>query len=58
MAWPEATTLALIAQRASATFGEWLRDRKNARKVPHRLEECGYVPVRNAGAKDGLWKAK
>jgi hypothetical protein len=25
--------------------------------VPHRLEACGYVAVRNDGAKDGLWKA-
>jgi hypothetical protein len=24
--------------------------------IPHRLEQCGYVPVRNDGAKDGLWK--
>jgi hypothetical protein len=28
----------------------------NARKIPHRLEECGYVPVRNPDDKrDGLW---
>jgi hypothetical protein len=24
--------------------------------VPHRLERCGYVPVRNDAAKDWLWK--
>jgi hypothetical protein len=24
--------------------------------IPHRLEKCGYVPVRNDGADDGLWK--
>jgi hypothetical protein len=24
--------------------------------IPHRLEKCGYVPVRNEGAEDGLWK--
>jgi hypothetical protein len=31
-------------------------DRKNRRIIPHRLEKCGYVHVRNDGAKDGLWK--
>jgi hypothetical protein len=45
-----------IASRAAANFGEWLRDRKNARRIPHRLESCGYVAVRNDGAKDGHWK--
>ena len=39
-----------------STFGEWLRDRKNARQVPHRMEAAGYVPVRNDCARDGLWK--
>jgi hypothetical protein len=33
-----------------------MRDRKNRRVIPHRLEQCGYVPVRNDAAKDGLWK--
>jgi hypothetical protein len=34
----------------------WLDDRKNRRSIPHRLESCGYVPVHNDAAKDGLWK--
>ena len=34
---------------------EWLSDRKNRRGIPHRFERCGYVPVRNGAAKDGLW---
>ena len=54
--WPVALTLDLIASRANGTFLEWLRDRKNARRIPHRLEACGYVAVRNDGAKDGLFK--
>jgi len=38
-------------------FHEWLKDRRNRRTIPHRLQECGYVPVRNAGEKrNGLWK--
>jgi len=34
----------------------WLDDRRNRRAIPHRLEKCGYVPVRNPHADDGLWK--
>jgi hypothetical protein len=37
-------------------FYEWLRDRKNRRIIPHRLEQCGYVRVRNDAAEDGLFK--
>jgi Family of unknown function (DUF5906) len=53
---PPALTLEEIASRAQGPFAEWLRDRKNARRIPHRLESCGYVAVRNEAAKDGLWK--
>src|SRR5262249_36254532 len=53
---PDAVTLDQIATRATGSFSEWLRDRKNARRIPHRLESCGYVAVRNEGAKDGLFK--
>jgi hypothetical protein len=38
------------------TFAAWLADRKNRRQVPHRFDNCGYSPVRNDYAKDGLWK--
>jgi len=54
--WPDVITLDLAASAATDSFAEWLRDRRNARKVPHRMEECGYVPVRNCGATDGRWK--
>jgi hypothetical protein len=37
-------------------IGLWLNDRKNRRVIPHRMEACGYVPVRNPDADDGLWK--
>jgi hypothetical protein len=53
---PNAVTLRSIALRADNDFAIWLSDRKNARRVPHRMEECGYIPVRNPAAKDGLWK--
>jgi hypothetical protein len=55
--WPQAVTLADLSESAEPTFAEWLRDRRNSRKVPHKMEECGYRPVRNPTAKaSGRWK--
>lgn len=56
LGWPDATTLAEIAGKAEQDFADYLQDRRNSRKIPHRMETAGYVPVRNDGAKDGLWK--
>jgi hypothetical protein len=56
MGSPSATTLIRITNEAAGDFEAWIRDRKNRRVIPHRLEKCGYVPVRNDAAKDGLWK--
>jgi hypothetical protein len=53
---PDALTLAHLVGKASTDFADWLQDHKNRRVIPHRLEACGYVPVRNDGAKDQLWK--
>lgn len=53
---PDALTLHAIAQVAERSFADWLRDRKNFRSVPHKMEECGYKPVRNDAAKSGRWK--
>ena len=52
---PDAVTLRHLANSASEEFSEWLRDRKNSRQIPHRLEQCGYVAVRNEAAEDGRW---
>jgi Family of unknown function (DUF5906) len=52
---PDATTLIMITNVATGDFDEWIRDRKNRRAIPHRLEKCGYVPVRNDTAESGLW---
>ncbi len=52
---PRVITLADIAGPATTGLSEWLRDRKNARQIPHRMEIAGYVPQRNPDAKDGLW---
>jgi hypothetical protein len=53
---PDVLTLNQIINQADADFALFLRDRKNARRIPHRLEACGYVAVRDAGTKDGRWK--
>jgi len=65
---PDAVTLRQIKDAASGRgngimsniqneFFTWLSDRKNRRVIRHRLENCGYVPVRNEADKsDGQWK--
>jgi hypothetical protein len=52
---PDATTLTAISNHATGDFETWIRDRKNRRAIPHRLETAGYVPVRNDTANSGLW---
>jgi hypothetical protein len=51
---PDATTLVRIQSEARGDFEIWITDRKNRRVIPHRLEACGYTPVRNNDAKSGL----
>ena len=53
---PPATTLDQIAIAADPTFAAWLKDRRSARQIPHRLEAAGYVRFRNDGTEDGRWK--
>lgn len=53
---PKAVTIDRIAAMADGDFVLWIRDPKNRRAIPHRMEECGYSTVRNKNAKDGLWK--
>jgi len=53
---PDAVTLEAIAMVAPPELAGWLRDRKNSRQVPHRLETAGYVKVHNRGDNsDGRW---
>ena len=57
---PDVVTLdALIGNAEALGLTELafeLRDRKSRRRLPHKLERAGYVPVRNPDANDGLWK--
>jgi len=56
---PDVVTVAeVILETSDESFADWLRDRKNRRLIPHRFEQVGYVPVRNDGAGDGLWKVR
>jgi len=53
---PAAVTIDRLIASSGSDLALWLKERKNRRAIPHRLEKCGYVSVRNDGANDGLWK--
>ena len=53
---PDAITLARIANEARANSEPGFKTARIAAMIPHRLEKCGYVRVRNESAKDGQWK--
>jgi hypothetical protein len=55
---PVAVTLDMIKEQADEDLRGWLGERKNARSVGHRIEECGYRRFVNPDAKDGSWKIK
>ena len=55
---PDAVTLLQLIEKAQGGTTDWLMDRRNRRAIPHRMERCGYAPVRNPTAADGLWKLK
>jgi hypothetical protein len=50
-------TLPEIVRSADGGFLSWITDRKNRRAVPHRMEQCGYVLVRN-DRNEGRWIIK
>lgn len=53
---PAAVTIDMLCIYASESFREWLKDRRAARQIPHRLETGGYVATRNESTSDGRWK--
>jgi hypothetical protein len=53
---PDALTPKQLIAAATGEAAEWLTERRNRRVIPHRLERCGYVSVRNPDAKDGYWR--
>lgn len=53
---PNALTVKdIIAVCRDQELNWFLEQRKNARQIPYRFEEVGYIAVRNPAAKDGLW---
>lgn len=52
---PVLTVPMVISRTLDDAFQDWLKDRRNSRQIPHRLESVGYVAVRNSAAKDGYW---
>lgn len=56
---PPALTVLRIIERADLMglqgLVEELRDRKQRRSLPHKLERVGYVPTRNPNSDDGLF---
>jgi hypothetical protein len=52
---PAVTLTHILAYVLEEGFRDWLKDRRNRRFIPHRMEVCGYTPVRNSGVKDGQW---
>jgi hypothetical protein len=52
---PYAVGVQQVLNAAEGDFSDFLRDRKNRRVIPHRMEAAQYVPVRNPDSNDGLW---
>jgi hypothetical protein len=55
--WPAVVPLPEIVRAADGGLLSWITDRKNRRAIPHRMEQCGYVPVRNE-RNEGRWIIK
>lgn len=53
---PEALPLSLLTAAAKGEFAEWVKDARNRRAIPHKLETCGYSIIHNSAAKDGYWR--
>jgi len=56
LGWPNALTLDDIWDATDDEFANWIRERKNARRVGLRLSDVGYQRVRNPDAESGLWR--
>lgn len=53
---PAIVTKADILTKAEFELRTWMMDKKNTKALSRRLDDCGYVPVRNPDDKsDGRW---
>jgi hypothetical protein len=53
---PNAVPTSRLMSAADEGFRLWLTDRKNRRAIGHKMNDSGYTTIRNADAKDGLWR--
>lgn len=56
--WPTVVSVADLVERAEDGLAGWLKDRKNSRNIPRRLDTAGYTQVPNPTNKSGLWVHK
>ncbi|MEA3275998.1 MAG: single-stranded DNA-binding protein [Pseudomonadota bacterium] len=60
LGFPDVTTVNHLVDAARQynmhDLADDLRDRRQARKTPHRMDRAGYEPFRNTGQADGRWK--
>lgn len=56
LGWPDAVTIDQLAAEADSEFRYWLKQPSNAKRLAHRLNDCGYQEARNPDRKDGRWK--
>lgn len=56
LGWPDAVTIRDIEKKATGKFHGWLQSVSNAKRIAHRLRDCGYELERNPERKDGRWK--
>jgi hypothetical protein len=56
MGEPEVVTINQLANHASEELSAWMKEHKNRRSVPRRMNDCGYVQVTNPDRSDGRWR--
>jgi hypothetical protein len=48
---PPVVTISMIKKAAGAAFGNWMSEPRNNKAIGYRMEETGYVPVKNPDVK-------
>jgi hypothetical protein len=54
--WPEAVTVADLLTKAKGGLPEWLMSSGGRKAVRYRLENLGYLGIKNPTTEDGRWK--
>jgi hypothetical protein len=53
---PYAIPISRLLAAAKGGLAEWMKEPRNRKAIPHKLEDSGYTMVNNSGAKDGYWR--